>query len=287
MTPDEWKPLALTHAEQVDAWSLGHRTRHGERHPIDDFLWHYYSFRPAHLRRWHPGIGVALEGAEEHASWPHYVRRDALTFVDPSGIGDRARSLAWMRDLLQRTLDREPRFGCFAMHEWAMVYGLEQHEVRHEQAPLRLSPTEIRDVVDRGTLRCTHYDAFRFYTPGAAPLNESAPTRADQIEREQPGCLHANMDVYKWCYKATPFVSSELTRDAFGLARELRLLDVQASPYDLRAWGVESIDVETQEGRADFVARQRILATQANALRVRLVTELDLALGTGGGVSSA
>jgi hypothetical protein len=279
MTSDEWRPLAAAHAEQVDAWSLGRRTRQGVRHPIDDFLWHYYSFRPAHLRRWHPGVGVALEDAAEHATWPHYVTSGKLAYADPTTLGDRARALAWMRDLLQRTLEREPRFGCFALHEWAMVYGLEQHEVRHEQAPLRLSPVEIRDVVDRSTLRCTHYDAFRFYTPGAAPLNESTPTRADQVEREQPGCLHANMDIYKWCYKATPFVSSELTRDAFGLARELRLLDVQASPYDLTAWDTPSLDVETPEGRAEFVARQRDFAAQANALRVRLIAELDAILG--------
>lgn len=279
LTAEEWKPLADAHAAQIDAWSEGRRSRRGQRHPIDDFLWHYYSFRPGHLRRWHPGVGIALEGAPEHASWPHYARRDGLTFADASTITDeRRRALNWMRELLQRTLEHEPRFGCFALHEWAMVYGLEQHEVRHEQAPLRLTPVQIREVVDRSPLRCTHYDAFRFYTPGAAPLNEVQPARADQIEYEQPGCLHANMDIYKWCYKATPFVSSELTRDAFGLAREIRILDVQASPYDLTTWDTPSLDVETSEGKAEFIARQRDFASRANELRRRLITELDRVL---------
>lgn len=278
MSPDEWQPLAVAHAAQVDAWSEGKRTRQGERHPIDDFLWHYYSFRPSHLRRWHPGSGIGLLDADEHATWPHYVTRDGVTFADVDSIGDRRRALVWMRDLLARTLAREPRLGCFALHEWAMVYGLEQQEVRHEQAPLRLSPGEIRAVVDRSALRCTHYDAFRFYTPGAAPLNELAPTRDNQIDMEQPGCLHANMDIYKWAYKSTPFISSALTRDAFALAREIRLLDVQASPYDLSAWGTPSLDVETQDGRVEFIARQRDFTERANALRVRLIAELDAVL---------
>lgn len=279
MTVDEWQPLAAAHATQVDVWSEGKRTRQGERHPIDDFLWHYYSFRPGHLRRWHPGIGMALEGADERAAWPHYAHSHGHAYVDASSMtNERRRALHWMRDLMARSLDREPRFGCFAMHEWAMVYGLEQQEVRHEQAPLRLTPTQIKDVVDRGTLRCTHYDAFRFYTPGSAPLNETQPTRETQIDMEQPGCLHANMDIYKWCYKATPFVSSELTRDAFALAREIRLLDVQASPYDLSAWGTSSLDVETADGRVEFIARQRDFAERANRLRVRLIAELDNAL---------
>ncbi len=159
-----------------------------------------------------------------------------------------------------------------------MVYGLEQHEVRHEQAPLRLTPREIREVVDRSTLRCTHYDAFRFSTPEAAPLNETQLDRAGQLAMEQPGCLHANMDVYKWCYKAAPFVSSDLTADAFALARDIRLLDVQASPYDLRAWETPSLDVETAEGKAEFIARQRDFTMRANALRGRLIAEFDAVL---------
>ncbi len=278
MAADEWRPLADAHAARVDELSRGHRERQGDRHPVEDFLWHYYSFRPTHLRRWHPGIGVALTDADDHASWPHYACDGNLSFVDPSTIGDRRLAFTWMRDLVQRTLAREPRFACFALHEWAMVYGLEQHEVRHEQAPLRLTPRRIRELLDSTTLRCSHYDAFRFYTPDAAPLNELQPTRANQIDMEQPGCLHANMDIYKWCYKAAPFVSSALTLEAFELAREIRLLDVQASPYDLRAWGVPSLDIETSDGRAQFVIRQREFSLRTNALRVRLIDELDAVL---------
>ena len=277
MTIEEWTPLADAHAAQIDAWSLGHRTRQGERHPIEDFLWHYYSFRPSHLRRWHPGAGIGLLSASEHAGWTHYCRRDDITVVDISTLtAERRRALAWMRDLLQRSLEREPRFGCFAMHEWAMVYGLEQHQVRHEQAPLRLSPREIRDVVDRGVLRCTHYDAFRFYTPGSAPLNELQPTRETQIDLEQPGCLHANMDLYKYAMWFSPYVCSDLIADCFELARSARTLDMQASPYDVSQFGLEPIRVETPEGRLEYARLQRELMLAASPLREQLSRRLRI-----------
>jgi hypothetical protein len=49
------------------------------------------------------------------------------------------------------------------------------------------------------------------------------------------------MDVYKWAFKLSPLVPSDLVADAFDLAREIRLLDMQASPYDLRELGYEAV----------------------------------------------
>src|SRR5699024_8972646 len=49
--------------------------------------------------------------------------------------------------------------------------------------------------------RCTHFDAFRFFTDPAAPLNQTRLTRDDQVRHEQPACLHAGMDVYSWVTK--------------------------------------------------------------------------------------
>src|SRR3954454_24877269 len=69
----EWQGLERWHHEQVDAWTAGRRARavRGQRHPVDDFLWTYYSHRPRHLRRWHPGAGVALAGpaASARSGW--------------------------------------------------------------------------------------------------------------------------------------------------------------------------------------------------------------------------
>ena len=43
------------------------------------------------------------------------------------------------------------------------------------------------------------------------------------------------------------------------LAREARLIDMRASPYDLRDYGLDPIRIESREGREEYVKRQRDL----------------------------
>ncbi|MDH6463214.1 hypothetical protein M2302_003399 [Micromonospora sp. A200] len=83
------------------------------------------------------------------------------------------------------------------------------------------------------------------------------------------------MDLYKWSYKLSPLVASELVADCFALAREIRALDMRASPYDLAALGYPPVRVETPEGRAEYAAAQRGFAERAAVLRSRLLTALD------------
>ena len=266
----EWHARRAAHEARVDAWLAPHLARRqaGEKHPVEDFLFTYYSFRPAQLRRWHPGAGVTLEGGEPDKD---YIETGGGVTLDPS-IAKR-KSTEWIRTLFERTSGRPAHFGCFGMHEWAMVYRAEG--VRHEQVPLRLSPAETARVVDENRVRCSHFDAFRFFTPAARPLNRLRPTRDAQHDNEQPGCLHANMDLYKWAYKLSPLVESELVADAFALAREIRTLDMRASPYDLADLGYPPVRVETAEGRAEYAAAQRDFATRAAPLRGRLIDALD------------
>ena len=116
-------------------------------------------------------------------------------------------------------------------------------------------------------LRCTHFDAFRFFTPDAVPRNRQTLTLEDRPRNEQPGCLHAGMDVYKWATKLGPLVPGHLLLDAFELARDIRLLDMQAAPYDLSDFGVVPVPIETPAGKAEYVRRQRAFAERADALR--------------------
>ncbi len=280
----EWRARAALHAERVDAWTAPRleRARRGEKHPVDDFLFTYYPTRAGQLRRWHPGLGVGLVGAEELAGDAAYVVAEVdgqrVATVDPAHYARRRHGLAWVEGLVRSSADRPARLGCFGLHEWAMVYGLEQDEVRHESWPLRLTPTEIRDVVDDNGLRCTHIDAYRFFTPDAVPLNELAPTRATQPELDQPGCLHATMDLYKWAAKYDALVGSDLVADCFALARHARQLDMEAAPYDLAALGYAPVRVETPEGRAEYVRRQRELMDVSAPLRGRLAHALAAGL---------
>lgn len=274
----EWEPLAAAHAERADAVTAGHRERalRGERHAIEDFLYDYYSVRPGHLRRWHPGIGLALLDAPDHARWKGYRTDDSgATMVDVEAfVATRGRALTFIRDLLVRTANRPAQVSCFGLHEWAMVYRADDAGRRHE-LPLRLGPDATDAVVEAHRIQCTHYDAYRFFTPDAVGLNRVRPTRDTQAEWEQPGCLHANMDLFKWAWKLTPLVLGDLTLDAFDLAKEIRTVDMQASPYDVSRYGLDPILIETPEGKRHYADFQRTFAARANNLRHRLVDVIE------------
>ncbi len=159
-----------------------------------------------------------------------------------------------------------------------MVYRSPQDQLRHAGWPLRLGPDGTDAVVESTEMRCTHFDAFRFFSDPARPRNAVQPTRQSQAELEQPGCLHAGMDLYKWAMKLAPGIPSGLTMDCFELARELRILDMRASPYDLSELGYEPVRVETPGGRAAYVRAQREHAVRAQSLRAKLLAACDALL---------
>lgn len=275
-----WRARATAHAEAVDQLAADRLARRfeGRKHPVDDFLWEYYGQRPAQLARWHAGVGVGLEGAQERDGWTFY-RWDGTTGVATVAVEDflqrRGRAVDFVRGLLTATLSRPGRFGCFGLHEWAMVYRAGGDELRHTGWPLRLGAEGTDEVVESHQVACSHFDAYRFFTPDAAPRNQLRPTREGQLELEQPGCLHAGMDLYKWCYKLAPAVPSDLTLEAFRLARDIRELDMRAAPYDLRELGYEPVRIETAEGKAEYVTAQREFTLRSNALRRRMLEVLD------------
>ena len=278
LSEEQWLPLATAHAERSKRFGepFTARRMNREKHPIEDFLFTYYTQKPGQLYRWHPGPGVVLGGeqARERAEWKFY--REVLDedtgergyTVDVEAFAAaRLEAIRFARIILAGTVQRPGNFACFGLHEWAMAYKSEQNGIRHEYLPLRLGAEGTDAVVEEHKIRCTHFDAFRFYTPEAVPLNELRPTRETQRNLEQPGCLHANMDLYKWAYKLTPAVPSELVMDCFELAWDIRTMDMQASPYDLLEWGHEPIRIETPAGKAEYVRRQKDFADRAQELR--------------------
>ena len=323
---DVWRAHARAHRARIARRTdplVALRMR-GEKHPVQDFLFGYYTHSPAALQRWHPGPGVLLaddDGAAARAEaaelgttprgeWKHYRRVEAGevagAVVDGRPVGgwlvdvaavlaDRASGVAFTRDLLARTAERAPRLGCFGLHEWAMAYRSDVHGVRHSQLPLRLGAGGTDAVVEGSRIRCTHFDAFRFFAPEARDRNEGddgvLPTRAGMREMEQPGCLHAGMDLYKWAYKLVPVVDSDLLADCFDLAWDIRRLDMEASPYDLTGvddlsdgcGGYAAVRIEEPTGRAEYARRQREFAERGQALRVRLLAVLDEAVGAAPG----
>ena len=287
-----WTARRDAHEARVDAWVQPHlaRRRDGVPHPVEDFLFTYYSHRPAALRRWHPGFGVALAGpqAEAYAGLKGYARpvvepvetapppvvepvETSAWTVTPEHVRAQRSLLEGLHRLLSATAGRPAQLGCFGMHEWAMVYRLGQDDVRHATWPLRLGGRGTDDVVESHRIACSHFDAFRFFTDDARPRNVLQPGRDDRADFEQPGCLHAGMDLYKHAFRLTPMVPSELVADCFELARDIRVLDMRASPYDLSDLGYSPMRVETPEGKQEYAAAQRAFADRGAPLRHRLV----------------
>jgi hypothetical protein len=273
----QWMSRADSYAARVEEFVAPHaeRARVGQAHPVWDFLFSYYSLRPGQLRRWHPGYGVALDG---DAAVRRYGNRRGYA-ADASGVAvsrthllSRLETIGFVARLLHATTRRPAQLNCFGLHEWAMVY--RSGEVRHNRVPLRLGAAGTDTVVEdeiAGPLRCSHYDAFRFFTADAAPRNAGAPSRAAQHDWEQPGCLHTNMDLYKWSYKLSPLIESDIIMDAFELAYAARELDMRASPYDLTALGFQPVRIETPSGRAEYVRQQAVLAERAAVVRQALL----------------
>ncbi|MEM1008094.1 MAG: 3-methyladenine DNA glycosylase [Myxococcota bacterium] len=268
----QWKAQQEAHRTQLTPQLEPYVTKrsHQQQDPILDFLFEYYNFSPANLMRWSPGIGVVLQGqVDSFLNVRGFAADESGAWVEPALFPQRRRkALRWITQLLEKTYAQTPFFGCFGIHEWAMVYRAEH--VRHPY-PLRIDSAKLAAWVESRPVVCTHFDAFRFFTPPAKPLNQNQLTRDNQPAFEQPACLHANMDLYKWAYKLTPWVGSSVVADAFQIAYRARTLDMQASPYDLRARNLAPIPVETHEGRLLYRQKQHELYTQAQPLRFRLL----------------
>ena len=253
------------------------RRSHQEKHPVQDFLFTYYNFSPAKLKQWMPPLGAALEIAEaDFIDMPwlasdRFIREADTVVLDERQLGNHIRSLAdWVATLCAQVLERPPRFRCFGLHEWAMIYRQSREQIRHQGHELRLSPEDTARFIESQNIGCSHYDAFRFFTPEARPLNALQPVLETRLEMEQGACLHANMDLYKWAGKLWPWVGSDLVGRVFALAYEGRDLDMRASPYDLHHLGYEPICIETPEGREQYEKEQRELAAKAVPLREEL-----------------
>lgn len=292
LPPERWQPLARTHEERISAYTdpLIRLHKHGIKHPVYDFLFSYYYLSAAALKRWHPGAGVVIANPAErstvpHADWKFYreVRPDTAAGLPHGGWtmdqdhfnAQRARLLEFAPELLAATEARPAKLSCFGLHEWAMAYKSEDHGIRHSTVPLRLGAEGTNEVVETHKISCSHFDAFRFYAPEAKGMNQLQPTRDTMVEMEQPGCLHANMDLYKWATKLLPAISSDLVADCFELAWDIRVMDMQASPYDLTDWGFDPIQIETSEGKAEYVRAQRAFSERSQVLRRRLIDSIE------------
>jgi len=275
----EWSVCVEQHFSRVHEFAQAARKRSSrqEKHPVYDFLTKYYPFSLGKFEKWHPGIGISLEAADSQKfTEPRYVynlQGEACLNILALTEKERER-FTFTLDLLQKTQSRPALHSCFGLHEWAMVFT--GGDVRHrESAPLRLPQEEIDALVKSRPLVCTHFDAYRFFSPEAKPLNRHQPTLHDRLHLEQPGCIHANMDLYKWAFKSSPWIGSDLQWECFQLALSAREIDMRASPYDLSEWKYEPICIEIEEGRLEYLDAQKEIENKGRELRAKLIQALE------------
>lgn len=279
LSTSEWTVLAAQHSTLVSPYTdeFVKRRSLGKKHPVHDFLFTYYSCSPLKLKQWVPSIDQSLsisENIHHHYPWlgdEWFFSDGSHIRLNKKRIGIPQRHTAhFIAKLCDQILKKAPRFGCFGLHEWAMVYKTSPSAIRHQGYPLRLSMSSIDIFVESQAISCTHYDAYRFFTQEARPLNAVQPTIESRLQMEQGGCVHANMDLYKWATKLWPWIGSEFIRQAFFHALACRELDMRASPYNLVEEGYLPICIETEEGRKLYQQEQQRLAMIATPLRKEL-----------------
>lgn len=274
-----WKERAYQHSLNVSpiADAFLKRRSLGLKDPVHDFLFTYYLCSPQKLKQWVPSFQEVLL-VEDHCLQDYpwlkeqwFRCRENKLFLNLDLIPDHTKYITkFIHQLCCNIQQRAARYGCFGLHEWAMVYKASPDTIRHSGFKLRISPEAIKDFVDSQALCCTHYDAFRFFTPEARPLNMYTPAIETRLDLEQGGCVHANMDIYKWAVKLWPWIGSDFISKAFLLAVEGRELDMRASPYDLHEEGYPPICIETEDGRKEYQKEQQLYAQKAARLRDEL-----------------
>ena len=276
---DQWRHLAEKHRLKVKQWTVPYRRRKAshQQHPVLDFLFTYYPFSLGKLEQWHPGYGIQLECDKkrpERYQTRHYQQLEDIVSLSTDALVDKeVARLEWIHNLLCLTQTRTANFACHGLHEWAMVY--QGQDIRHrESTPLRLSQDKIDRLVSTRTITCSHFDAYSFFSPGALTLNKPKLTLDGRQDSEQCGCLHTNMDLYKWASKCMPWVGSDLHWQCFQLALKARELDMRASPYDLGSYGYEPVKIETPEGRAEYETHQREISQLSRPLRQSIIDML-------------
>ncbi len=122
----EWQARAEAHLAKE------RRSRH-EPHPVHDFLFQYYMYSPGKLETWHPAPSESLEDtpdARERFRPPEYRAADGVIRRDLGALSHEGREqLSLVANVLAATQSRPANFGCYGVHEWAMVY--RGHDIRH------------------------------------------------------------------------------------------------------------------------------------------------------------
>ena len=270
----DWLPRARAHADRVDAWVGPHleRRRTGRRHPVEDFLFDYYHLSPARLRRWHPGAGLVLSGAEAepYLDLAAYRRTAAGVTLDDDRLARSARRLLDVRRLLLATASRPASYGCFGLHEWAMVYRQDQPSSGTSTA----AAARVRAAPTRSWRRTGC--AARTSTPSASSPRTAVPLNVLAPDPGEPGAAgaarlparrHGPLQVGGGSSRAAGRPGRRLLRTRPGDPGRGHA-GVAVRPGGA---GLPADPGRDAEGKAEYVRHQRAFAERGAVLRQRLV----------------
>jgi hypothetical protein len=149
LTLPSWREAQGVHKKRAEALTVGRRARKqiGERDPVDDFMFEYYPYTPTKLETWFPGVGITLEiDSAETFDFPNYSCNGTSCELDTQYLTKHRSRIHSTLELLRNTQLREATFNCFGLHEWAMVYQADQHDIRHGD-PLRVTQEQIDSLI--------------------------------------------------------------------------------------------------------------------------------------------
>ena len=206
LAADAWLHREAAHQQRVRRYADPYLARRsaGRKHPVEDFLFTYYTQKPGQLLRWHPGAGVVLSGpdAAERTGWKYYRTLDdgelaaaglpagtaAVTFDRGSFLADRREAVAVRRrSSCAAPLPGPPSSAASGCTNGPWSTARTNSSCATNTCSCGSAPAGTDQVVEDNRIRCSHFDAFRFYTPDAIPLNSSTPSRENQRTMEQPG----------------------------------------------------------------------------------------------------
>ena len=275
LSREEWQGCREADLGRVRPWAEDRvrRMARGEKHPVHDFLFEYYSFRPAHLLRWSPGVDVRLRGRDRgrrRLGRVRAVRRRPRSFPH-SAFPATARSyLHWAVQLPERGRRRGSRRSrCLGLHEWAMVY--RDPNVRHPYVPLRLGRAETDAVVETPAAALHALRRVPLLHPGRGAPQPAGPHPRDD-HRPRPARLPARR---RWtCTSSRTRWPRSARRPSWRTPSSWRprpgSWTCGPAPTTSPPTATRRSAIETREGREEYVAAQRELERRSRPVRERL-----------------
>ena len=148
------KAIAIQHRQRIERL-LGGNVYKDKNHPIFNFLFQYFHFNTRRLLSYSPGLGYDLshEVDDYCLNVPELMQYtckqpDGKVLLSPASTRlepKKKQAMITTLTLLRNCYVKPPNFGCFGLHEWAMLYryddmsNLNNNNKAHQSLPLRLS----------------------------------------------------------------------------------------------------------------------------------------------------